>query len=225
MHRRMLLQTNGKIPIDYILRYDFNGDYLDRSSNSLNGVKTGTAVFDVGRKAGTQSLYFTSGCVRTPSNLPIGTDKVSISFWVKYTVLGTQVMMELSSNSTSTLETFGIVKGPDNLEFRDRSAAGTNYMITGNSKFANWTHVVFTINRSLGINQSFIYINGILDTTAIRAGEASGSAVDLNGNFGNFVFYIGQRNASSVSFNGYLQDLKIYNRVLTTAEIKALSKE
>lgn len=222
---RRVIAGKSKSPKDYILYWSFNGNVLDQSPNVLNGIKTGTANYDTGRKAGTQSINFVSGCVKTPSNLPIGTDKVSISFWLKQSSTSLGALMELSSNSSTNLETFGIIRSI-NTDFRDRSVGGTNYIIESSSIFSSWTHVVFTIDRSLGaFSENTIYLNGELSTTSVRAKEGGGDPQDLSGNFGNFPLFVGQRNAGSVPFTGNLQDIKIYRRVLTASEIRNLYKE
>lgn len=206
------------LPTDHILAYDFNGNTTDSSVNGLNGAMTGTLAFDTGRKIGTQSMKFTNGCVKTILPLPVNSDKVSISFWMK-TVATTGNIAELSTDYNSNNAFRSGVNGK--ITFTTHSPSGYNGGNSSSSINTNvWTHVVLSVDRSLGINQVKIYVNGALGYIQ------SPSTVDnITGNFVNNILFIGQRGASSLPFVGNLQDLKIYNRVLSEEEITALYNE
>ena len=208
------------LPTDYILAYSFNGNTADSSVNGLNGAMTGTLAFDAGRKVGTQSMKFTNGCVKTTLPLPVNSDKVTIAFWMKTTQTTTGIFVELSANYNSNNAFLAMVT--NKAEISNHVSGGINYNY-GNSSTnintGNWTHVVMVIDRNLGSSQNKIYINGMLDYV-----QGAGT-VNLVGNFVNNILFIGQRNASLAPFVGNLQDLKIYNRVLSKEEITALYNE
>lgn len=205
------------IPQDYILRYDFNGDYLDKSINGLNGVKTGAANFTTGRKAGTQCLQFINGCVRTPSNLPINSDKLTVSFWINTSqVTAGAIVMEMGVTApTNANRLFDILLNNDNAGSLMGRAGTLIPSVITNFK-DSWKHIVFTFNRALSDNE----INGFLNNVFI-----SSSAGTLTNTFINDILFIGQRNAASSQFEGNLQDIRIYNRVLSASEIKNLFNE
>ncbi|SHJ19946.1 Concanavalin A-like lectin/glucanases superfamily protein [Cruoricaptor ignavus] len=208
---------------DYILAYNFNGNTADSSVNGLNGIMTGTLTFDTGRKEGTQSLKFINGCVKTVLPLPINSDKVSISFWIKTTQTETGVVVELSTNFNNN-NAFGVFTNDflvGRVEISDHHPWGYNIgNSTVNINNGNWFHIVTTIDRSLGVTQNQIYVNGSLSYI-----QHDSYAGDLIGNWANDILFIGQRGASSFPFIGNLQDLKIYNRVLSKEEITALYNE
>jgi metal-sulfur cluster biosynthetic enzyme len=89
---------------------------------------------------------------------------------------------------------------------------------TNNSIDLNWHHVTFVINSLNGNTFSTIqiYIDGVLQSTSAYNG-----ATQINsGNFANLVF--GKSNKASRFFHGKLDDIGIWNRALTTAEIQQL---
>lgn len=162
---------------------------------------------------GTQSI-------KTNANLPLSTDKVSISFWMKTSQTATAVITELGTNTTSN-NSF-ICSTNDTLANRisitDHNSSGFNI---GNSAINindnSWHHVVLIIDRNLGINQNKIYIDGVLSYT-----QNSAYQTDLSGNWTSFPLYIGQRGGSLYGFNGKLKFLKIFNFPLSTTEITNL---
>jgi len=87
------------------------------------------------------------------------------------------------------------------------AASATNSVLIN-----TWYHVVAT-RPSAGTNTN-IYINGLLSGTANQNSgtPASGTANDA----------IGNNEASTATFDGFLADVRVYNRLLTTSEITLL---
>lgn len=223
MERRMLLATGGFIPTDYILSYDFNGDYLDKSVNALHGIKTGTAIFETGSKPDKQCITFNGGCVRTPSALPLNSDKVTVSLGVKIIHNVTAIIAELSSNYNSNnafllshQPVSGVVRFIISSHLSQYNTQIGNTIIND----GKWYHIVATIDRSLGFeNQNQIFNNARKDRIGAAVQE------DQNGNFTNNTLFIGQRNASSLPFVGSIQNFKVFNRIINQAEILGLRSE
>lgn len=209
------------LPTDYILAYSFNGNTSDASVNGLNGAMTGTLAFDTGRKIGTQSLKFTKGCVKTTLPLPVNSDKVTIAFWMKTTMTASGMVVELSADSDVNNAFYSIMNNATTNYLSLRNRNGGNYsFVKANVTNSSWKHIVCTIDRSQSVsNECKIYVNGTLTSIMV---VTSG---DVSGNFVNNILFIGQRNASLYPFVGNLQDLKIYNRVLSENEITALYNE
>lgn len=209
------------IPTDYILAYDFNGNTADKSVNGLNGVMTGTLAFEDGRKAGTQSLKFTNGCVKTVIPIPLNSNKVSVSFWMKTTQTASGVILEMSTNSNANNAFSSYINEAriNRISIVDKQANYNRAFSSININTGNWFHIVLSIDRSLdGVLQNKIVVNNsILHSNDLTA--------DNNGNFVNNILFVGQRGAISNPFNGNLQNLKIYNRILTPEEITALYNE
>ncbi|TDX86164.1 LamG-like jellyroll fold domain-containing protein [Epilithonimonas xixisoli] len=221
MGRRRFINSIGSLPKDYILCYDFNGDLLDKSINSLHGIKTGNADFSNGRKSGTQCLLFTAGCVRTPSNLPVNSNKITLSFWMKSAQTSTAVLFEMSPTLMSN-NAFNVIN--NNSSANSIQAAMRQTQIASSAmlfNFIEWNHFIIEFDRSkMNVSEKInFYVNGKKMPSVVI------SSFDNTGNFVNNILFIGQRNASSFPFVGYLQNLKIYNRGLSPAEIHGLKLE
>jgi len=226
--------THGAYDFDYvynplletILHYSFNGNVLDQSVNNLNGIKTGVANFVAGRKVGTQALEFVAGCVRTPIALPINSDKMTISFWMSTDQkIDSGVVFELSENSNTNSYSFNVFLNDINqgkLQSLSRNEVTAINIVEATPVFDNvFQHVIVEVDRTKpALEEQKIYIDNVLASTQI-----SDHINNSSGNFTNYTLYIGQRNASSAPFVGKLQDVRVYNRVLTSDERLALFNE
>ena len=161
-----------------------------------------------------------SQSLKTNANFVLGTDKVSISFWMKTSQTGAAVIIESSTNF-SQFNSFGVFIN-DILANRIEIADNVTGYNIGNSAINindnNWHHVVLMINRSLvGNQQNKIYVDGILSYV-----QNTNYQSDLNGNWALNPLFIGQRGGSSLGFNGQLKLLKIFNYPLSPSEITNL---
>ena len=161
-----------------------------------------------------------SQSLKTNSNFVIGTDKVSISFWLKTSQTNTAVVTELGTNTNSNNSFISSIN--DTLANRVSITDHISNYNIGNSAINindnNWHHVVLMINRSLVGNQkNKIYVDGILSYV-----QNTNYQSDLNGNWGIFPLFIGQRAGSLYGFNGQMKFLKIFNYPLSTTEITNL---
>lgn len=176
-----------------------------------------------GRKAGEYCAVFNgSQSIKTTTNLPINSDKVTIAFWMKTTQTSIGVIAMLSSNYNSANSFTTIINdlSPNKIYIADHTTAPSGYNI-GNSAVnindGNWFHVVMTIDRNLGVTQNQIYINGSLSYT-----QNASYVANLVGNFVNNILFIGQQAGNSLGFNGSLTKLKIYNYPFTATEVSNL---
>ena len=202
------------IPTDYILAYDFNGNFNEK--NGINNlVQKGTVTFTTDRKGGNTAVQFGSGYLQTVNNLP-ASSVWSVSFWMK-------------NNFNSAVTVFGGefgVNGSQTFNFV-MNDAGVNYYITikgssfnrwrtsDNLKDNIWHHYVFILDRSKIANQEIqVYIDGVKKNTI------QFSSADSVGNFVSSRINFGQQ-----LWTGLLGDIKIYNRPLTQTEITNLYNE
>ena len=159
-----------------------------------------------------------SQSLKTASNFILNSDKVSISFWMKTSQTQQSILIELSSNSDNTNAFYltpnnGIQTG---LGLRNRN--GSNYSFFTSPWALNaWNHVVCIIDRANPItSECKIYVNNISTSSLLL------SSGEVNGNFGLFPLFIGQRGGNSYGFNGQLKFLKIFNYLISTTEITNL---
>ena len=162
-----------------------------------------------------------SQSLKTNANFVIGTDKVSISLWLKtsQTVLGNILELSNNFNNNNAFSSFINDLVANKIAIYYHNSAGNNYGTSAiNMNDNTWRHIVLIIDRSkVGSQQNSIYVNGILSYV-----QSTPNQVDLNGNFGLFPLFIGQRAGDSLGLNGQLKFLKIFNYPLSTTEIKNL---
>lgn len=219
--------ATGVVINDYIAAYDFNGNTLDKSANTLNGALSGNASFVAGRKPDTQCINFVDGLVSTPV-LPISSDKLSISFWIKTNQSSVAILMMLSSsysqaNAISVLMNENASKSLQFSVSKFPPFGANNVSMSANIK-SSWKHIVLTTDRAetaLGRTGVFIYVDNVDVTTPYPSVVSV-----MNNNFDNNELFIGRRASDdNFAFVGQLQDLRIYNRILSESERTALFSE
>ena len=205
-----------------ILDLPLQNNFTDYSASGISMVAGGTSnqpTFALsGRKAGEYCAVFNgSQSIKTTTNLPINSDKVTIAFWMKTTQAAVAIIAELSAVFDSNNAFAAYTNSPANkITIADHTGSTFNRSSGSNTiNTSSWIHIAATIDRSLGTNQTKIYINNSLVTVIDIAG-------DLNGNFINNILFIGQRGGNSLGFNGSLTRLKIYNYPFTPSEVSTL---
>ena len=210
-----------KIDPTLILDCDFNNNFTNKVlggvqliAGNVNGLPTFT--LEGGEYAAT---FNGSQSIKTNTNFVIGTDKVSISFWMKTSQTATAIIAELSTNTNNNNAFYNAISDltPNKIAVGDHISGYNIGDSAININDNNWHHVVLIIDRSLGTSQNKIYVDGILSYVQNTAYQS-----DLNGNWGLFPLFIGQRAGSSFGFNGQMKNLKIWNRIITQSEIDNL---
>lgn len=120
--------------------------------------------------------------------------------------------IELSQPNASTKYVHGWIEG---------NGADTQYEITGTTNVAAnaWTHIAITYDRVN--NVAITYVNGILDNTIAIPGVGDGildfSLAGMYGQLGG-----GIATHHDATFLGMMDDVMIFDEVLTEAQIQAL---
>ena len=211
------------IPTDYILTYDFNGNFNEK--NGINNlIQNGTVTFTTDRKGGNTAIQFGSGFLQTNSNLP-ASNVWSISFWINTT----QTSLEgyLFSLTTNYYENNAFVS---ELNFKNinnllAGISASPYNFKTLSKVLNdnnWHHIVLIFNRGNSANDEIkIYIDNVLQTLSVFNSNNG----DHTGNFVSDKLYIGATGGFLYKYQGKMSDIKIFNRPLTQTEITNLYNE
>lgn len=138
---------------------------------------------------------------------------VSLCAWVKYTASTNVACIEKSNNNTHyQLQIFSSAQGSGlggELVFMLQPNASNWVTATVASNDNNWHYVVGTYDRTS--TTAKIYIDGVLKNTnaAITTGPISNTS-DL---------LIGSRSGTAAGMGGSIPVVKVYNRVLTAAEV------
>ena len=206
-----------------IFRADFQNNFDVYSNSYLGAIAGGTSnqpTFALsGRKAGEYCAVFNgSQSIKTTTNLPVNSDKVTIAFWMKTTQTGGVIVGEMSTNTNlnNTFSWYINDSVANSVQFNSRNTGENKSARTGANN-GTWKHFVAVIDRAQnGANEILIYENGVLATFTKPISN------DNNGNFVNNILFIGQRGGSSSGFNGSLTKLKIYNYPFTASEVSNL---
>ena len=213
--RKSIVKNEG-----LILDLPFQNSFIDTTGKNTM-VAGGTSNLPTFTLEGSEyaATFNGSQSLKTNANFVINSDKVSVSFWMKTNQTATSIIAELSTNTNNNNAFYNALNDllPNRIALGDH-ISGYNI---GDSAIKindnNWHHVVLMIDRSLGTSQNKIYVDGILSYVQNTSYQS-----DLNGNWGLFPLFIGQRGGSIYGFNGQMKFLKIFNYPLSTTEITNL---
>ena len=215
--RKAIVKNEG-----LILDLPFQNSFVDATGKNtmIAGGTSNLPTFTL--EGGEYAATFNgSKSLKTNANFVLGTDKVSISLWLKtsQTTLGNILELSNNFNDNNAFSSFINDLVANKIAIYDHNSAGDSYGTSAiNINDNTWRHIVLMIDRSkVGSQQNSIYVNGILSYVQSTTYQS-----DLNGNWGLFQLFIGQRGGSSLGFNGRMKFLKIFNYPLSTTEITNL---
>ncbi|MFC1585687.1 FISUMP domain-containing protein [Fibrobacterota bacterium] len=192
-----------------IAYYPFNGNANDESGQANNGTVNG-ATLTTDRFGSADKAYNFDG---VDDFISIGDSPdwdapyKSICAWARPTT--DQKNMKLLFREGYTEDSgFELVYGG---QYGGSFYSGGWKLAYAAGQHNEWSHVV-AINNGSNV---LLYVNGVLTT-----GESCGPSVAGSG-----ILYIGQHIGGGYRWEGYIDEIRIYNRVLTDAEIQLLSNE
>lgn len=211
-----------------ILDLPFHNSFTDSGEMGMTMVAGGTAnqpTFALsGRKAGEYCAVFNgSQSIKTTTNLPVNSDKVTIAFWMKTAQTSAGLFVELSENwsaaGTNAFAVFanGVTVNKMYIGEQTTNTVRNIRQSTADINDNTWKHIAVVINRANSTATKItLYINGV------SAGTTAATNGTTTGNFVNNILYIGQRGGASLGFIGQLAYLKIYNYPFTAGEVSTL---
>lgn len=216
--------------------YPFKGNAIDSSGFGNDGTVYG-ATLSTDRFGKENSAFNFNGAdyIQVPhsESLNFGTNN-TFSFWIKASpplALQKEYYFFAKHNPNDGItgisgihggiHTFG--ESYPNVFFRyDRSSWGNPWgggSVPNMPAFDTWTHLVLVI----GENADSIYINGVLSYSEPKASTTIIGSNTWPMYFGKDV--AGWSLSTDAGFKGQMDDIRIYNRVLSSAEINALYHE
>jgi hypothetical protein len=155
-----------------------------------------------------------------------GTNKITIVFWAKWTSFSTNddIIAEFSTNFSTNVGSFFIdpnSSGFDGTKFRVvlNGNVGLSDVGFARPSAGVWHHYAIRFDMSKSTNEvDAIYVDNTLQTLTTSTNSNN------TGNFGNYVLYLMSRGGTTLFGDGTLAEFAIYDALLTTAEISALSK-
>jgi prepilin-type N-terminal cleavage/methylation domain-containing protein len=199
--------NNGTLDINTLV-----ADTSDKLKSGANCVSGKCLSFD-----GVDDYVYVSGSDSASSNLAI-TGEISLSSWVKFGVAGTDVAIAGRGACRSSNGNYGYGFsriGSNNLIRFDMYSTTTRDYLDSVSVFndTNWHFIVVTWNGTTGTNGKKIYVDGKLDNQGTSGISSMGQPV--------YYFIIGKSSASSsYYFNGSIDDVRVFNAVVPSFQIK-----
>ena len=180
---------------------------LDGDSKDLMGLHDGTdlgIVYDVRGVNGSAEFNRSTDRI-SPANAYSFNNEFSASIWFKVDLYN---YVDLLSSSTKVNRLTFVTYADGHMSFAMGNGTWSNNVVSsaGSIQDNEWTHVFGTWN---GTNIS-LWINGEL----IGRNSMPQSYVDINDTFS-----IGQRQGGSYNFDGFIDEVKIYNVSKTDAEV------
>ena len=146
----------------------------------------------------------------TRSGSPTNPDKFTLSFWIKRSTLGNQVIFGNYASSAFRAE-LGF-SSDDKLQYYQKNDDSTSADLVTNRVFRDvsaWYHIVFAYDSSQGTatNRVKFFING--SSTAESLGTTSYPAQNLDGRFcqASNTLVIGQDGNDAKDYDGYIAEV------------------
>jgi hypothetical protein len=229
------LKTDSAIPTsapgdaNLVASYQFENNYLDSSGHNLNGDPGGSPTFQAGAVGSSAVGLNGSSYVNfnKPALLDFGTGNWSVCAWIKTTMSGTDDTQKGTIFAKGGDDTGGIryalgvgevTSGRVTLTTDDNV---TKVQATASATIINdnvWHHVV-------GMRDGTtlrIYVDGLLGgTNTLSAGYNLAGTSQHNAYVGVITNYV--NSSLYKSFNGLIDDVRVYSRALSPAEVAYLA--
>jgi len=206
--------VSGGLTSGLVAAYGFNEgsgtSTADASGNGNNGTTTATTWSTVGKFGSALSFNGTSSWVTVPDapNLDL-TTSVTVEAWVNPAALGTAWRTAVMKEQTGGL-VYGLYANSDTTRPSAHVFITSEQATRGTAALAlnTWTHLAMTYNGTT----LRIFVNGV---------EASNKAISGNLVLSNGALRIGGNSIWGEYFSGLVDEVRIYNRVLSANEIQS----
>ncbi len=211
----LVLPLAAQIPNDPVAWLKADGNALDATANGNHGVVNGTVPFVAG-KVGSAFSFTGNGAnsVRIPNSASLQSSLLSVEYWIFFNNAQNSVnVTKRSSTGAGDAWQVGISYsgGNFNLQFVGYTASGLFdwYSPPLSSPVGVWTHVAATYDGSTVRG----YINGTQVLTLAVALQLGSRNSDI---------FVGAYPTGIFALDGKIDELSIYNRALSAAEVQAV---
>jgi hypothetical protein len=193
------------------------GVAFDITGSGRDGALTGELSFDVGYQNTAISFHGTGAApsrVAIPDSAPLrfgATDSFTLSAWIQQEAVHAGQSEAVIVKSREAGNYYGIyINASNQWAFRGPGGDVTGPAVTTNT----WTHVTVVQDGTNAATGRKLYINGTLSASGpTQAADGTGE------------FWIGQGNGGGSnieSFPGHIDEVRLYNRALSAAEVPTL---
>ena len=190
--------------------------YDDQSGQGNNGTNNGSTVVSDTSSGGTYAFDFdgANDFIELPAGVVSASDPLTISLWVEQAVTFGSRAYVSDWDYAASKRSFLFGSDGNYIAYFNNVGTPTNAQINGSAVSTVWTHVL--ISQSAAGDIEF-YKDGVLDDTA---GPYIGR---FNSGSPWLVGAIGTSASQLWLFDGKMDDIRAYNRVVTQAEITHLA--
>jgi hypothetical protein len=217
--------TSGTGTGNLIAWWKFDNDTNDSSGNALHGTGTDHA-FDDGYFGQALSCDGVSTIVNfgAPALLD-NLRPISITAWIKPTGWGEntkgRIASKLGGNGAYAFTLFQDQQGLYFSKHFDSTYLFSDQSYGAYTTLGTWTHVALTWTGEPNYDSVKFYLNGSLTAYGTNTDNGAGEIVsDVGTNF-----YVGNEPGTTQTFNGLIDDMRIYSAVLSADQILALAQE
>jgi hypothetical protein len=199
-----------------LAHYQFENNVFDSSGNSYDGVNDGGASFSSDSMEGGYSLSLdgVSNYVTLPSEINVSGSLMTIAFWFKANNVQNYGRFISKTDGLGVKDNnHWVMVSLDNGQFRGRlkTLGSTSKLIGGSLLNGVWTHGTFVYDGS----EMRLYVDG-----SEVAMKVKGGAIDVDN---SLEVWVGANPGGTDYYDGKIDDLRIYNRVLNDSEIVNLA--
>jgi hypothetical protein len=231
---KLAVQQGDLVSSGLVSYWSFNGADIsgttatDRGSGANNGTLTNGPTRVQGKVGQALNFDGADDYVITAANQDYELLTKSFSAWIfPQTITGTDVVFALPAASVTNLfldvcssDATECPSTANTLSLYTRRTNGDNgvwYASGANRLTLNaWNHIVVTLDCSSTANDPVMYINGVSVPVTETDAPSGGNCTEAV----NKQAYIGSD--TSADFDGFIDELRIYNRILSANEVAAL---
>ena len=195
------------------------------SRSSIQAVFSGLPIWGTGKIGGGVSFDGMTVRAVATSSLLSNLSKMTISVWVKPNSLGGSNGISnerILTKSSLTAKRFGFHINPEGgvgFLFGFSGSVGSWKTAPNTVSLNTWHHIVVTYDSSSLINVPIIYIDGVVQNVTEFIKPVGVPVTD------NSILFIGDNpnadgSISTKAYNGTLDQLRIYNRMLSSTEVQ-----
>jgi hypothetical protein len=205
--------------------YSLNGNALDGSGNNINGTVYGSPILGTDHYGNANNAYYFDGVddyIDVTNSLLLQPTQWTYSAWVNFSSnpgLGLNAYI-LSIGGAGATQTIAV---NNNSNVNNQGLIATTYEEVGSTP-------TFVLSGSLPTLGSWYHVVGVRETDTIRLyingvqvqKAATTSSAITYGSAAYFATIAARQNTSNGLFNGYMDNVRIYSRPLSSTEVSQL---
>jgi len=208
--------------------WNFNNDFADDSGNNFHGKESGGVSFVPGVDGQAANFNIATDWVEVNHNAKLNfgsTGSFTVGAWIKSRSINSMGRIFCKETGVPAGAGWGYScysEATNNrlrCSLRDGDIGNQAFTFNDIQPFDNkWHHIVYVVDRS--VNQAYAYMDGIKSSFAWDLSIGPLGPIDNIDNNGHLNF--GRASQGAGYFDGFIDEIRIYDRALTDSEIAQL---